>query len=334
MKPKLLKYVFTLLLLLVLKPAMAQDQVSDVIVTKKGEHISCTITREDSTKVYFKVGGNMSSVEVNMPLSQISEIIYAPKPPIQMPSIGQPSAQIQRDDYVPANTATVNIETKKMVTPQKENSISVFAGGAFPVADFNRRTLDTNEIGPAIAGAVAGLNFTHLNKKGILYGLSCFLSNNELNTVPITSKYMYHSDSVWKADKANWRAFGVNLSIGYYKIFSEDLSMYAKFNAGYLSLKYPEVTLSVSSSQYLKFNSATADAFSFGATAGINYRLFQSLGAALEISYLQANCKFNEILVIGETPAIPTNKKVSQTMRDVKQKYQNVFISVGVNYWF
>lgn len=330
----LVKYLFTLFMLLLLKPAFAQIQASDIIVTKKGEHISCSITRQDSARVYFKVGGNMSSVEANIPLNEISEIQYGEKKQPQMPTLGQAPGTEQKDDYVPPNTPTVNTLTKKLDAPRKENSISVFASGAWPVGNFNRKTLDTNEIGPALTGAAAGLNFTHMSKNGLAVGLNCFLSTNELNTEPITNKYLYHSDSVWKADKANWRAFGIHLSIGYHKVFSEDLLMYAKINAGYLSLKYPEVTLSVSSYQYLKFNSSTADAISIGAALGINYRLFQSLGAALEISYLQANCKFNEILVIGEAPSTPTNKKISQTLRDVKQSYQNVFISAGVNYWF
>jgi len=321
-------------MILLLKPVFAQTQATDIIVTKKGEYINCSITRQDSARVYFKVGGNISSIEANILLSEVSEIKYGEKKQPQLPTLGQASGTEQKDDYVPPNTPTVNTQTKKLDSPRKENSISVFASAALPVGNFNRKTLDTNEIGPAIIGAAAGLNFTHMNKNGFVFGLNCFLSNNELNTGPITSKYTYHSDSVWKADKANWGAFGIHLSVGYHKIFSEDLLVYAKINVGYISLKYPEVTLSVSSSEYLKFNSSTADAISFGAAAGINYRLFQSLGAALEINYLQANCKFNEILVIGEAPATPINKKISQTMRDVKQSYQNVFISAGVNYWF
>jgi opacity protein-like surface antigen len=329
-----LKYIFILFLLLLLKPAHAQTEESDVIITKKGERISCAITKQDSAKIYFKIGGNMSNIEANILLSEISEIQYGKKKQSQLPTLGQAPGTEQKDDYVPINTPTVNSQTKKMELPKKENSITIFAGGAWPVGNFNRTELDTNEIGPGKAGAAAGINFTHLSKNGLIFGLNAFLSNNELNTGPITNKYLYHSDSVWTADKANWRAFGIHLSIGYHKVFSEDLMVYAKINAGYISLKYPEVTLRVSSSQYLKFNSSTADAISYGAAAGINYRLFESLGASLEISYLQANCKFNEIIVIGEAPATPINKKITQTKRDVKQSYQNVFVTAGVNYWF
>jgi hypothetical protein len=328
------KYLLVVLFLTLLKPSFSQTEANDIIVTKKGERISCSITRQDSARIYFKVGGSMSNIEANIPLNEVSEIQYSEKKQPKLPTLGQAPGTEQKDDYVTPNTPTVNPQSKKLEMPRKENSITIFAGGAWPVGNFNRRDLDTNEIGPGKAGVAAGMNFTHMSKNGLLFGLNAFISNNELNTEPITNKYLYHSDSVWKADKANWRAFGIHLSVGYHKVFSEDLMVYAKINAGYISLKYPEVTLRVSSSQYLKFNSSTADAISYGAAAGVNYRLFESLGASFEISYLQANCKFNEIIVIGEAPAIPINKKITQTKRDVKQSYQNVFVTAGVNYWF
>ena len=50
MNRSLIKYLFMLLMFLILKPSFAQSQASDVIITKKGEHISCSITRQDSAR--------------------------------------------------------------------------------------------------------------------------------------------------------------------------------------------------------------------------------------------------------------------------------------------
>lgn len=330
---RVLRYLTILFLLFSVKQIGAQTQASDVIITKKGEHINCSITRTDTTKIYFKVGGSVSSIEVNMLLSDVAEVQYAPK---QMPAIVQPSAQVQRDDYVEANTATVNPETKKMVPAHKSNCISFFGGLASPQGNFNKQVLDTNEIGPGMMGSLAQLSFAHSTTDGFLIGLNCFYSMNQLNTGPITEKYKTLTDSNWKAEKAVWRAFGIHLSLGYHKIFNDDISVYIKGNVGYVSLRYPELNLFVNGSQYYKFNTATSDAISYGGTFGLNYRLFQSLGAAVEVTYIKANCKYNEIIVQGETPAgagQPT-KKISKTLRDVKQPYQNLFISLGVNYWF
>jgi hypothetical protein len=330
---KALRYLVICLLLFSVKNSFGQTQVSDVIITKKGEHINCSITRSDTARIYFKVGGNMSSIEVSLPLNEVSEVQYAPK---QMPAISQPSAQTQRDDYVEVNTASVNPSTKKMDPPYRSNCLSFYGGLASPHGKFNGQPADTSSIGPGILGSVAQLSFTHRTRDGILVGLSCFYSINQLNTGPITEKYKLLTDSTWKAEKAVWRAFGIHLSVGYHKIFSDDLSLYVKANLGYVSLKYPELTVFLNSSQYYKYNTATSDAVSFGATLGLNYRLFQSLGAAIEVSYIQANCKYNEILVQGETPtgAGQPTKKISRTLREVKQTYSNVFISLGVNYWF
>ncbi len=327
---KAFKYLVILLFLFLVKPLSGQTQATDIIVTKKGEHINCTITRVDTVKVYFKVGGSASSIEVNMLVKDVQEIQYAPK---QMPSLAQPTAQVQRDDYVPANTATVDTQTKKIVPPKKENCLSFFGGLAYPVGKFSSTQLDTNEIGPANAGQVGHIHFTHRHKSDLTIGINCFYSVNPLNTSPITDKYTYNTDSIWVADKAQWRAFGIHASIGYHKNLSRDLSIYGNVMAGYVSLKYPEVTLRVNSFQYLKFNTATADAFSVRFEAGLNYLLFESLGAELNVSYIHSRCKFNEVLIQGESP-FTTSKKVSQTLRDVKQTYQNVFISLGVNYWF
>lgn len=330
---KALRYLVIFFLSILARPICAQTQANDVIITKKGEHINCTITRSDTAKIYFKIGGNMSNIEANMLLRDVAEVQYVPK---QMPALIQPSAQVHRDDYVEVNTASVNPSTKKMDPPFRSNCISFFGGLASPLGKFSKQTVDTNEIGPAMMGSLAQLSFAHSTREGLLIGLNCFYSVHQLNTDPITEKYHLSTDSNWKADKTNWRAFGIHLSLGYHKIFSDDISVYVKANVGYISLRYPELHLYVNTSQYLKFNTATSDAVSYGATIGFNYRLFQSLGAAVEVSYVQANCKYNEILIQGETPTgvgQPT-KKISKTLRDVKQSYQNVFISLGVNYWF
>lgn len=330
---KVLRHLVIFFLCVLARPVCAQTQANDVIITKKGEHINCTITRSDTAKIYFKIGGNMSTIEANILLKDVAEVQYAPK---QMPAIIQPSTQVQRDDYVEANTASVNPSTKKMDAPTKSNCVSFFGGLASPQGKFSKPTVDTNEVGPAVLGTIAQLSFAHSTREGVLVGLNCFYSINQLNTDPLLEKYHLSTDSTWKADKANWRAFGIHLSLGYHKIFSDDISLYVKANVGYVSLRYPELHLFVTTSQYLKFNTATSDALSYGGTIGLNYRLFESLGAALEVSYIQANCKYSEILVQGESPAgvgQPT-KKISKTLRDVKQSYQNVFISLGVNYWF
>jgi hypothetical protein len=327
---KLLRYLVILLLVFLAKPALCQNPANDVIVTKKGERINCTVVRLDTSKVYFKVGGSVSSIEVSKPLSEVQEIQYAPK---ELPALAQPTAQTQKDDYVPANTATVDTQNKKLIQPKRSNCLSFFAGLAYPVGPFNKTGLDTNEIGPGILGQSARVHFTHNIKKELIVGVSCFYSMNQLNTGPITEKYKYNTDSTWSASEAQWRAFGVHLSVGFHKQFNEDISVYGNVYAGYLSLKYPEVTLRVSSLQYLKFNTATSDAISFGLGAGVNYRLFQSLGASANVSFIQAHCTYHEILVQGESP-LTISKKVSQTLRDVHQDYQNVLVTLGVNYWF
>jgi hypothetical protein len=328
---KILRHLIFLILFFSVKNTCAQTQVNDVIITKKGEHISCSITRSDTARIYFKVGGSMSSIEVSLPLNEISEVQYAPK---QMPAMAQPSTQVQRDDYVVTNTLSVNPSTKKTEPSYKSNCLSLFGGLASPQGKFSSN--DTSSIGPGILGTLGQLSFTHRTSDGILLGLTCFYAMNQLNTGPITDKYKLYNDSNWHAEKASWRAFGIHASIGYHKIFSEDFSLYVKANIGYLSLKYPELKVFVNGSQYYKFNTATSDALSYGGTFGLNYRLFESLGAAIEVSYIHATCKYSEILVQGEMPVgngQPT-KKISKTLRDVKQDYSNVFMSLGVNYWF
>src|ERR1041385_3583459 len=215
---KTFRHFLILLLFCFTSSVFCQTQANDVIITKKGEQINCTVTRSDTAKIYFKVGGSMSSIEVSMPLSEVSEVQYAPK---QMPALAQPSAQVQRDDYVEVNTASVNPSTKKMDPPYKANCLSFFGGFASPQGKFNGQPADTSSMGPGILGALAQLSFTHRTREGILVGLNCFYSVNQLNSGPITQKYTLLTDSNWKAEKAAWRAFGIHLSLGYHKIFSE-----------------------------------------------------------------------------------------------------------------
>src|ERR1043165_9648252 len=147
MKNGPLKYILVVLCVMVFGIGFSQNPQPDVITTKKGEHINCTVIRSDTAKLYFKVSGNISGIEVSKPLSEIQEIQYAKREP---PAIGQPSTEVQKDDYVPVNTPTVDTQNKKLVHPKRTNCLSFFAGLAYPVGPFNDAHLDTNQIGPGI----------------------------------------------------------------------------------------------------------------------------------------------------------------------------------------
>jgi hypothetical protein len=327
-----LKFLVVFITLFVFNCGKAQN---DIIITVKGEKINCFITKEDSAKVYFKVGGNLSSVEATISRNEIQSIQYGKKQ--ELPTLTVNPDHAVHDDYV-APTASV-IHTASLAPPRyNKNNLSLYIGLSNPVGKFQSENLDTNEIGPAKKGQAIGLGFTHLIKRNYGIILNAFYASNELNTQPVTAKYKTYTDSVWSASRVNWQSYGINFGyIFHYQFKSEslkDLSFNTKLNGGYMSLIYPDVKLSVSSSNYLQFEKVTADAFSIGAGIGLGYRVLQDLNVIVELNYLQARVKYNEILVQGETPATPYNKKISLTKRDITQQYQTVFLNAGLSYWF
>lgn len=329
---KILKFLVVFIALFAFNHVKAQN---DIIITVKGEKINCVITKEDSVKVYFKVGGNLSSIEASVLRSDIQSIQYGKKQ--QLPTLTINPEQAVHDDYVAPTTTA--IPTASLAPPRfNKNSLSVYIGLSNPVGKFLNENLDTNEIGPAKKGQTIGLGFTHLIKRKYGIFLNAFYANNELNTQPVTAKYKTYTDSVWSASRSYWQSYGINFGyIFHYQFKSEslkDLSFNTKLNGGYMSLIYPDVKLSVSSSNYLQFEKVTADALSFGAGIGISYRVLEDLNVIAELNYLQSKVKYNEILVQGEAPATPYNKKISLTKRDITQNYQAVFFNLGLSYWF
>lgn len=307
---------------------------NDIINTVKGDKIICTITKEDSAKVYFKVGGNVGGVEASLDRSQITSIQYAPKKAPEIPVLMVNPAQAQSDDYV-APTSSINAAPTITTSskPAHPNLVYFGFGLSAPVGKFNNEILDTNEIGPGMNGAMATIGLTHFLNKNFGFNVNALYSNNELNTKPITSKYKNNTDSIWTANTVYWRSFGISFGLVYMKEFN-DFSFFAKASGGYLSLKYPDLKLTNHSNNYLQVESVTADAFSFGGGIGGGYKLNENLNLSLEINYIQANFKYNEILILGETPGTTFNNKVSITKRDVKQSYQCVLITLGLGYLF
>jgi len=213
------------------------------------------------------------------------------------------------------------------------NSLALNFGLSAPMGKFKSTQLDTNEIGPGNNGQVVSLSFVHLAKNNFGLTLSGFLSRNELNTSPITEKYHSYTDSLWVADKAEWRSLGIQLGLIYLKEIN-DFSIYGKLNAGYLTLRYPELKIAVHSNNYLQFEGGSSDALGFGGSAGIGYTVLENLKAHFDLGYVYASCKYSEVLVQGEEPAVGFPKKVSMTRRNVKQNYQTIFVTLGMSYWF
>ena len=76
---------------------------TDEIVTLKDEVILCHITREDSTRVFFKIGGNAGSVEASLLRTEIKAIRYAPPQDIPSPSIN-PSHIVKEKETAPVTS--------------------------------------------------------------------------------------------------------------------------------------------------------------------------------------------------------------------------------------
>lgn len=328
-------YVFHFIVLFCLLSLHFKSQ-NDVINTIKGDKVICKITKEDSARVYFKVGGELGKVEASITRNEIRSIEYAPKETPKPPPLTMNPANIDHDDYVAPPTSTNTIPApQKTATPLKKsfNTCYLKIGGSIPVGKFEKQKLDTNEIGPGMPGQMIDIGFSHHTNKNLGITVNGFYAQNELNTVPILAKYKASTDSVWHADKAYWRSVGINVGVFVFKEVN-DFLFFAKLNAGYLSLKHPELKLDINSAYYLNYQTVSSDALSFGGGAGLSYKLLENLNLVAEISYLQARCKFNEVLIIGEEPGTPYPKKISITQRDVIQNYQNIFTSIGLSYRF
>ncbi len=329
MKPSLLKFSVFLVLLFVSNLLNAQN---DIINTLKGEQIICNITKEDSIKVYFKIGGNITGIEASILRKEIKSIEYAQikqEAPQLIADPGSETISVEKVDYVNSENIIVN-PTKDSFT---KNGVFLAIGNALPLGKFAKQKLDTNEIGPGNSGYVVGIGFVHYTKNNLGFDMRACYANNELNAAPIASKYQYHTDSVWSPEKSNWQSYSLNIGILYQKKFKY-FGAFARLSAGFTTLKYPDLKLSISSKNYIQFQSVNADAISFGIGGGLSYEVLENLEVILNVDYNHAKFKYSEVLFIGETPSGLSTKRISGTKRDVIQVYQNLFTTLGVCFWF
>jgi len=326
-------YKIQILFLLLVSLATKFLGQSDVINTYNGDRIRCQITKEDSVKVYFKIGGNASAVEANLKRSEIKSIEYAPKnnqqPSQLMQNPENENINTQKDDYVVEHPQPVNEPEKKA-----RNAAFISMGFANPVGEFAGSKLEADDVGPGMNGFSLGAGFIHYMKKYLGADLRLIYAQNELNSLPFRSQLQQKTDSVWKAEKANWRAFGINLGFIVHKEI-KDFDFYARVSAGYTSLRYPDVKLFINADNYISYQSVTDDALSFGFGGGLTYTILEGVDVLANVDYLHSTFKYSEVLFIGEESGSGNFKnKISGTKRDVKKTYQNLFISLGLRYWF
>lgn len=330
MKSSHIKYFILLFLSMFRFSISAQN---DIINTVKGEKINCTITKEDSARVYFKIGGNLSKVDASIARSEIRSIEYAPKQAPTPPTLSMNPNDIAKDEYVMPKSELTPTVAIIPLAKKTFNTAYLKIGMSLPVGEFEKIKSDTNTIGPGMPGQFVDIGFSHYAKKNVGINVNGFYAQNEVNTVPIRTKYLQKTDSDWVADKAYWRAIGINVGVLTYKELN-DFLIFAKLNVGYLSLKHPELKLSISSLNYLQYQAVSSDAISVSASIGGSYKILENLDLTMEFSYLRAKCKFSEVLIQGEEPTTSFPKKISITQRDVIQKYQSVFSSIGLSYRF
>ncbi len=323
------KHAFLVIAILMNCCSVAFGQ-NDIIHTVKGEKITCVITREDSSTVYFKVGGAMSKIEANLQRKEITSIEYGSKkiaPPVINP------ANIERDDYVAPPSETLIATPSKKPKGRSYNQFSLLSGYQLPVGDFADANSPTSSIGPGMNGYLVQAGFTHLHHSHFLIGLNGFYTQNEVNTTPSRTALFNATDSTWTTEKAYWKSFGLRIDAGYH-LSLKDLSFSIRGNAGFITLIHPQIKYSISSQNYRTYQSTSSDALVFGGALNAGYRVLEDLFVNVELGYMRSKNVFNEILIIGEDPYATPSKKFTVTQRDVERSYENISLLIGLSYRF
>lgn len=323
--------IHILLIFLLTVIAHVCNAQTDEIVTLKDEVILCHITREDSTRVFFKIGGNAGSVEASLLRTEIKAIRYAPPQDIPSPSINP--SQIVKDKETAPVTSQNNTLHVTLPAHAKQNSAQFLVGYAIPVGKFAETASDSGDIRPGLIGQNLQLGFQHTTKQNIIIGLQLFATQNQLNTDPLRSYYKSLIDSAWMAERAVWRAFGIHVTAGYKKEFN-DFFVSARIQAGFSTLVHPQYKLYTNSSNYREYQKSNTDALSFGGGLSLGYRLLQDLYVIADASVVSGLFTFKEILIQGEEPTAGFPNRISRTKRDVKQNYQNLMLNIGLSYRF
>lgn len=328
MKSSWLQIMFILAFTLIANTLKSQ---TDEIVTFKDEVILCNIIREDSSRVYFKIGGNASATEASLLRAEIKAIRYAP--PQKIPAVGINPEQIQKDNDPAPTTNQNTIVTIPFKPHAKQNSAQFLVGYALPISKFAETVSDSGDIRPGLIGQNLQLGFQHTTKQNMMIGLQLFVAQNQLNTDPLRAYYKSLVDSTWMAERAVWRAFGIHVTTGYKKEF-KDVFISARIQAGFSTLIHPQYKLYTNSSNYREYQKASTDAISFGGGLSLGYRLLQDLYVEADVSVINGLFNFREILIQGEEPSGSFTNRISKTKRDVKQNYQNLMLNIGLGYRF
>lgn len=305
----------------------------DLIKTTDGEEINCFITREDSLKVYFKVGSINSNVEAFVNKSKVKEIVYfKKKEDEQAPIFTINPAQAVEDKQTTDTTVQESYVEIKPKPEKKLNAIGLQFGLAMPTGNFANSS-DTNVIGDAMPGYLINLQFNHGFTNGLNIQLNAGYSQFAINTDKLVQRYSANTDSVWTAQGGNYTAYAADAAIGYCKFFN-DFYVRGNLHVGFISMNIPKLKYGVSSSRFLEYQTVSADAVSFGGSVSFGYYIFESISVDLNIYYKQSNVLYREVLIFGEEPTATTPNKLTYTRRDVKLPYKSLGFSLGFNFWF
>jgi len=282
--------------------------------------------------VFFKVGGNASTIETSMLRTEIKEIIYAP--PQNIPQLGTNPTQILRDSAGNSTQTVTQSSISIPSDPLKLNSFSFLVGYAIPVGKFAQVNSDSGNIRPGIIGQNIQLAYHYHGKKNFILGMHVFFAQNQINTNPLRSYYKSLIDSAWLSEKAVWRAYGIQVAGGYSKEV-KDFLFSVRIQAGFATLVHPQFKLYTNSSNYREYQKVATDAITYGAGFSAGYKLLEDLYITADVSFINGRFNFKEVLIQGEEPsASGFPKRISQTKRNVKQEYQNLMLNIGLSYRF
>jgi len=281
----------------------------DVITRKNGEKIHCTITKTDSTNIYFTIYKDHEDRDTYINRTEVADIKYGNK---KAPS------------YIVSDKDLVSNKDKMKFDKYR---LSFSGGCSFATGDFGDTNINNDAAGLASNGSNFNFYFTEKFNPYFGIGMKLYYNANQLEAKSITDELRMRTGVNWVSNTSYWYSGGVLLGIiGSIPVDKVDFEF--SILGGTLSLSSPAARFTALGPNFwAQLESSTGDAYGYNFGVGLNYHFSDKWSLLANLDYFSAKVVINSM-------TLTFSDGTSQTDGGGYQNFSVSNLTLGLGYNF
>ncbi len=214
------------------------------------------------------------------------------------------------------------------LSQKQKNRINFSIGPSFGVGNFGDNNANNKYAGMAGTGLDFYAYYGYNVAEYVAIGIKGFVNSNKFDAQPTLDELNNSSHNTWDSPNSYWSASGILLGVTLNVPTSESFLIDFRLLGGYIHSGTPESYFYADNNydNWIKMNRESAGTFGYNIGAGFTYLFNPKIGFTVNLDYISANFKYDDIVITSSSGSKEHTYEVEQSCTIINTTIGIVFV--------